>query len=728
MATATADYMNTPFARSPSASLPRSPDTASPLYPDRAIRPLPRSRLKSKLSPEQASHITYPPDPPPMSPTLQFNGQQENGDERGPMQGGVSREAYQQVHPSQYHSAPVHDHHHCTCGEDGGSEEDEAEFDHPDYRYQGYAGAVGTPTPSAPVAGLVNGGSKRVDNIQRRLLELGKAGGVPPPAGSVGSSADGYESFENTSNKKKRKIPLSSALSMPTASLASVHQSQLSAEMASMGISGQTDGAMDDGVNGGPVSAQQQAYSSPAQPATPSSGTGISGAGRGRYGRQNGWRNGERKLMGASLSGGPPYGSRTPARAGDVKNGGADPNGIDSTTGGIISQAIKSAAEQGPLTPPKANGKESPASLLQSASATSATTPAKTQFTFACESESGPKMEQQLQAQQQAIQAQAAYASPTAQAGYANATYGTQMPGTYPMPVGTPNGAPLPHTVPSRTAANGHVPGQALPPGGKGMSTQGTQTTPSLRQGGAPGTNNTAGRPPPPPTGNSNGPPLPPGANGAPAPAPPPAKPKPRRKPSKEYALAARQRQLQQEYTNYHHRPTKDNMWICEFCEYEDIFGVPPVAMIRSYEIKDRAERKKAAEKRRLLEKAKMKGRKNKKGKGGKNNNQNGNNGAAAAQPPASAANGGVAHPGNATDGGPGYDAGLPPPEGEEYYDDEEYGDEEYGDEYEPVGTAHGHPDDGGGGYYPPPPAPAGTPAVLTPAAGGGAPLGTPGA
>ena len=43
---------------------PRSPYTASPIYPDRAIRPLPSRRLKSKLSPEQASHIVYPPDPP----------------------------------------------------------------------------------------------------------------------------------------------------------------------------------------------------------------------------------------------------------------------------------------------------------------------------------------------------------------------------------------------------------------------------------------------------------------------------------------------------------------------------------------------------------------------------------------------------------------------------------------------------------------------------------------
>lgn len=56
-----------------------------------------------------------------------------------------------------------------------------------------------------------------------------------------------------------------------------------------------------------------------------------------------------------------------------------------------------------------------------------------------------------------------------------------------------------------------------------------------------------------------------------------------------------------------------EDVWICEFCEYESIFGRPPEALIRQYEIKDRRERKRLAEKKRLLEKAKMKGRKNKK-------------------------------------------------------------------------------------------------------------------
>ena len=88
---------------------------------------------------------------------------------------------------------------------------------------------------------------------------------------------------------------------------------------------------------------------------------------------------------------------------------------------------------------------------------------------------------------------------------------------------------------------------------------------------------------------------------------------KPRRRRADLYALAARQRRLQQEYSNLHHPPAPEDVWICEFCEYESIFGVPPHALIRQYEIKDRRERRRLAEKRRLLEKAKLKGRKGKK-------------------------------------------------------------------------------------------------------------------
>lgn len=126
----------------------------------------------------------------------------------------------------------------------------------------------------------------------------------------------------------------------------------------------------------------------------------------------------------------------------------------------------------------------------------------------------------------------------------------------------------------------------------RGFATQGTQTSPSM-----------AGQP------NHTGS-QPPGANQQIQ----QKTRKPRRPPSKQYAVAARQRRIRQDYNNYHHPPSSEDVWICEFCEYESIFGSPPEALVRQYETKDRVERRRLANKRRLLEKAKMKGRKGKKG------------------------------------------------------------------------------------------------------------------
>jgi hypothetical protein len=89
---------------------------------------------------------------------------------------------------------------------------------------------------------------------------------------------------------------------------------------------------------------------------------------------------------------------------------------------------------------------------------------------------------------------------------------------------------------------------------------------------------------------------------------------KTRRRTGNDYLVAARQRREQQKWRNDHHPIPKEEQWTCEFCEYEQIFGTPPVALIKQYELKDRIVRKQEAERRRLLEKAKMKGRKGKRG------------------------------------------------------------------------------------------------------------------
>lgn len=88
---------------------------------------------------------------------------------------------------------------------------------------------------------------------------------------------------------------------------------------------------------------------------------------------------------------------------------------------------------------------------------------------------------------------------------------------------------------------------------------------------------------------------------------------KTRRRPGRIYDMAARKRRLQQEYANHLHPPRREDLWICEFCEYEAIYGQPPRALIHLYEVKDRKEQQRQAERRRLLDKAKIKGRKGKK-------------------------------------------------------------------------------------------------------------------
>jgi len=99
----------------------------------------------------------------------------------------------------------------------------------------------------------------------------------PEPPVSTTSSIDGYDSFENTNNKKKRKIPTPG-----DSSLNGVH---LLNDMAGMGISA-SDDYVKDVVNVAP------AYQGSLQ--------GISGPGRGRYGRMRNGRSPLRTLSDTS--------------------------------------------------------------------------------------------------------------------------------------------------------------------------------------------------------------------------------------------------------------------------------------------------------------------------------------------------------------------------------------------------------------------------------------------
>lgn len=97
-----------------------------------------------------------------------------------------------------------------------------------------------------------------------------------------------------------------------------------------------------------------------------------------------------------------------------------------------------------------------------------------------------------------------------------------------------------------------------------------------------------------------------------------------RRRAARDLQIQARKRREETTRQNWLHPQKPEDQWICEFCEYERIFGYPPVALIRQYEIKDRKLRQQEEERRRVWEKAKARSRKGKKGKmSNKSNNIN---------------------------------------------------------------------------------------------------------
>lgn len=97
-----------------------------------------------------------------------------------------------------------------------------------------------------------------------------------------------------------------------------------------------------------------------------------------------------------------------------------------------------------------------------------------------------------------------------------------------------------------------------------------------------------------------------------------------RRRAPRDLQIQARKRREETARQNWLHPQKPEDQWICEFCEYERIFGYPPVALIRQYEIKDRKLRQQEEERRRVWEKAKARSRKGKKSKtSNKSNNIN---------------------------------------------------------------------------------------------------------
>ncbi|KAI0439649.1 hypothetical protein F4803DRAFT_31122 [Xylaria telfairii] len=475
-----------------------SPESSSSLFPDRPIRPLPKRRLRERISPDVADSIKYPPAPQAIPPLFvyPYNSQEES---------------------SSFGIDPV-----------GVPSRDNR------LRPEGHAGFRRSGL-------IVNRDDDSLITQARRALgsrgfhEPAEHGArVPPRSGqprqpkpqpppSTASSADGYDSFENTNNKKKRKIPIAGETIL--------NGTHVLNEPAAFGMPSPPGTGDDDSGDHVPTSTPYYQSGGPL-----SNGQGISGPGRGRYGRI---RNGRSPLRALSDSNSNWTGRNLKLRAASQY---PSPPAEHS---GIISTAIASAEKI-----PVPTGQEN-ISLLQQQIPTKPSPRSSTQFTF---------------------------------------TFGSQNPVSWPGSDPTSHGMAGSHrahrssdgtdchnSAARRTQAQ---PGLSSTLTGQG-STQ-TNIHPSSDSSGKRASNASATAKKPKRRGNS-------------------------------LLQAARQRRRETEYQNMHHPPAPEDYYLCEFCEYELIFGHPPEALIRQYEIKDRRRRREEAERRRLLEKAKMKSRKGKK-------------------------------------------------------------------------------------------------------------------
>ncbi|KAI9726901.1 MAG: hypothetical protein M1828_000249 [Chrysothrix sp. TS-e1954] len=505
-------------------------DESSTIFPDRPIRPLPKRPIKSRLSEDFAEKIVYPPALPSSSPNFGSPSSQS----------GVYVDApYYTSRTSPFHQTPPRN---PDSYEYPPESDDEPDNSHPSLR-----------TSHRAVQAMVRPSRTK-----------------PHPQHSANSSIDGYESFENTNNKKKRKIP----------------------------ITGTT-------VNGLPLDVASNSNLLHAKGVLASAERPV-GAGAGQY-----------------------YGSGSVAgaQAGAMSNGTAKPynekssrrmmndrrTGTNSAT--ALTDSINGLSLDDELLPPSnaTNIKPSAASkpeeqhnlnaFRRNVQASPGQQAEEKEFTFECKSNSSSKFARSAKMSQEMSKSM----NPSALARNNGA------PSQFPR-----NTAADMRNDPSSASPNPASYGQNLPPA------QDSQHATSQQPGGAAADKKT----------------------------------KPRKPSNRDLTQQARQRKAEQEYSNYRGHGTGAT-WVCEFCEYESIFGEPPLALIRQYELKDRTKREEQKERARLLEKAKAKGRKTKKGpKGNAKNN--------VAPPPS-------AEPSAADQYDPRYPSGgLESPE-DEYYDDHYY-------------------------------------------------------
>ncbi|EFX01890.1 hypothetical protein CMQ_4961 [Grosmannia clavigera kw1407] len=305
------------------------------VFPDRLIYPLPKRRLRERLSPNVADSIQFPPAHVSGSPFFYYPYSLKDDV------------------PAALERANVLNHRRTATTPPGTALYPDASNSLQVRRDSDGDG----PLNSSRVVRLVN----RISRHQPTLIPS------PPDsqqaAPSAASSVDGYDSFENTNNKKKRKIP--------TAGDASHAGSYTSTDIHSVSSGPLSTTTNDDTLSGGSLSS---AYSGSAS--FVAAAPGISGPGRGRYGRN---RNGRKPLRPL-----PEAGSNWSGRNGKSQPPWPTPLEADrmpthSTSTGIISNAIANAEKQASREQENTTHVREQPSVMSS--------PASAQFTFTCTSQ-----------------------------------------------------------------------------------------------------------------------------------------------------------------------------------------------------------------------------------------------------------------------------------------------------------------------------------------------------
>lgn len=237
-------------------------------YPGRPIRPLPKRRLRERLSPEAADKIVYPPTALAMSPVFFYPYNTASEDERAQRQHPTDRARQEETEHNYISRRNV--------------KEVDSDEDYTELAYRSRYARRHSPYPS----GLSPGRSYRYAQKPEAPHE------TPAAPASPTSSADGYDSFENTNNKKKRKIPTPG----DAISNGILHQNDL----ASLGIASPPEEAVPTDRGG---NSEGQSY----RPLAVASSGGLSGSGRSRLARLGGGRSPFR-----SLAGTPNNGTRSP--------------------------------------------------------------------------------------------------------------------------------------------------------------------------------------------------------------------------------------------------------------------------------------------------------------------------------------------------------------------------------------------------------------------------------